>query len=103
MENDSATVSTDCKFEIKKIGHRCYRVNTNLNKKYLKPNNSFLPYEKELLKEFKQKFNDFQNNDDVYSYSGDSDFLKSDDETINNNELTKRVDDNNNDNSEDSS
>ena len=91
MESDSPSVSKDCKFEIKKIGNRCYRVNANLNKKYYSTtNNTQSQYEKELLNEFKKKFNDFQNNDDVYSYSGDSDFLKSDDETNKESEKIKQ-------------
>ena len=91
MESDCPSVSKDCNFEIKKIGNTCYRVNSNLNKKYYsKANNIQSKYEKDLLNEFKQKFTDFQNDDDVYSYSGDSDFLKSDDETNKESEIIKK-------------
>lgn len=89
MESDFPCVSKDCAFEIKKIGNRCYRVNANLNRKYYSNTKSQSANEKDLLKEFKQKFKDFQNDDDVHSYSGDSDFLKSDDELNKESEIIK--------------
>ena len=67
--------------EIKVINGRNYRVFKNINPIFYKENQQIPNYD-----ENNEKFKDFENNDDVDSYSGDSNFLESSEEEDNENE-----------------
>ena len=67
--------------EIKVINGRNYRVFKNMNPIFYKENQPIPNYN-----ENDDKFKDFENNDDVDSYSGDSNFLESSEEEDNENE-----------------
>ena len=67
--------------EIKIINGRNYRVFKNINPIFYKENQQIPNYD-----ENNEKFKDFENNDDVDSYSGDSNFLESSEEEDNENE-----------------
>jgi hypothetical protein len=64
--------------EIKVINGRNYRVFKNMNPIFYKENQPIPNYN-----ENDDKFKDFENNDDVDSYSGDSNFLESSEEEDN--------------------
>ena len=64
--------------EIKVINGRNYRVFKNMNPIFYKENQPIPNYN-----ENDDKFKDFENNDDVNSYSGDSNFLESSEEEDN--------------------
>ena len=68
------------KFEIKLINGRNYRVYKEINPIYFQ-NTSITNH----IEENKEKYHKMENNDDVDSYSGDSEFLKSESEEDKNN------------------
>lgn len=83
MENDIL----DYKFETKNINGRNFRVNANIDMKY------FSNYANGAAMTADNKFTKFEEDDDVDSYSGDSNFLYESDENNEgeneNNDLTQ--------------
>ena len=70
------------KFEIKLINGRNYRVYKEINPIFFQDTSIITNIEKN-----KEKYEKMEKNDDVDSYSGDSEFLKSDSEEDKNNNI----------------
>ena len=71
-------------FDIKTIGKRNFRVNTQINQIFFNGG-----YKGNAPMAANDKFKEFENEDDVDSYSGDSNFLYESDDNEENNDLTQ--------------